>query len=389
MFGRPMSIASDSFNTKFPSYCDSETDPSGRLYLPNIALFRLAFILGEIMEDAISFRPTSYESILKKDGLLTDWISSLPTDVDLDEYRIVRYLSSPVISVRRLGVQSIVLLSSYYHMRFTLHRPYAGALTTSSDSSQSLDIAVNAADRLISLATQTSQEFIVLDSGMAASPSHIIPHVHGHLNWRPFHVFSAAMFFTFQLIRSPEQPGANLFRSHVRKSLKILHSERLNHVSVAEKSLTVLLTLEPLYSEEFLALDRRGRERKKEDILSVVKTLDFPYQDPPRYSVRSPSAPFVYGEHLGNVDDSVLRSSMPISDMGHRAPHASGSAVSEQRPSYSCIPESFEQPAVYEYQPPGSSSSEDCGPCLDGWAGRVGFVKDEWLGFIEHTGHRR
>lgn len=342
------------------------------------------------MEDAVSFRRIGYGSILAKDQLLTDWIGSLPSDVVLDESCIVRYLSSPVVSIRRLGVQSIVLLSSYYHMRFTLHRTYAGPSRTLSDSSQSLDIAVNAADRLISLAAQTSQEFVALESGIPIGSTHTLPHVHGHLNWRPFHVFSAAMFFTFQLIRSPDQPGANLFRSHVRRSLRILNTERLNHVSVAEKSLKVLLTLEPLYSEEFLALDGHGREHQKAAILSTVKDLDFPYQNPPGNRARSPSVPLgVYGQHITDTDDSVSHPSIPVSNM--RSFPVPCTTPAPGFPSgYVCTPPA--QLDIYGYHPPGSSSLEDCGPGVDGWAGRVGFVKDEWLGFmgvLEHTAGQR
>jgi hypothetical protein len=50
MFGRPITISSHHFDTQLPSYCDPSVDKTGRLYLANIALFRLAFILGDIMD---------------------------------------------------------------------------------------------------------------------------------------------------------------------------------------------------------------------------------------------------------------------------------------------------------------------------------------------------
>ncbi|OCH83563.1 hypothetical protein OBBRIDRAFT_808915, partial [Obba rivulosa] len=86
MFGRPLSIASHHFNTQLPSYCDPALDKSGRLYLPNIALFRLAYILGDIMD---------YPD---KDKLLAQWHEALPMELDLDEYRIACSLASPITS---------------------------------------------------------------------------------------------------------------------------------------------------------------------------------------------------------------------------------------------------------------------------------------------------
>src|SRR6188768_608635 len=105
MFGRPISIASHHFDTQLPSYCDPSLDKSGRLYLPNIALFRLAFILGDIMDDAVSIRPVPYENVQANDRALTQWMDNLPHELDLDEYRVARSLASSNIATRRLGVQ--------------------------------------------------------------------------------------------------------------------------------------------------------------------------------------------------------------------------------------------------------------------------------------------
>lgn len=67
MFGRPLAIASNHYNTRLPSFCDPALDKAGRLYLPNIALFKLAYVLGDIMDDAVSFRPVPYSSIQNND----------------------------------------------------------------------------------------------------------------------------------------------------------------------------------------------------------------------------------------------------------------------------------------------------------------------------------
>ncbi|KAH9853869.1 hypothetical protein C2E23DRAFT_727985 [Lenzites betulinus] len=270
MFGRPLSIASHHFNTALPSYCDPALDKSGRLYLPNIALFRLAYILSDIMDDAVSFRTVPYSSVQEKDKVLMQWYDALPHELDLDEYRIARSLASPITAVRRAGVQSVIIRTAYHHIRFTLHRPYAKV-------PESLEIAVSAASQLIALVGQTRPDF--LSNSALAVP--------GHMNWGPFHVFSAAMFFSFQLITKPDQPAASLFRENIRKALASLEQSRW--MPVADKALTILQALAPLYSDELLELARDERERKKAQVLSLVRTLAFPYQDAP-YS-RSADSP--------------------------------------------------------------------------------------------------
>ena len=262
MFGRPTSISARHYNTHLPSYCDPSVDKTGRLYLPNIALFRLAYVLGDIMEDAVSFRAVPYSSIQEQDGQLVRWMEALPPELDLDEYRIARYLASPDNSVRRLGVQSVIVRSAYYHIRFTLHRPYAHIPS-------SLEAAVGAASQLITLVSQTRADF--LSNSALAVP--------GHMNWGPFHLFSGAMFFSFQLISHPDQPAAKLFRENVRKALLCLEQSRW--MPIADKALTILEALKPLYSDEFLSEPPEERERRKAQVLKLVKTLAFPYQDTP------------------------------------------------------------------------------------------------------------
>ncbi|KAH8105515.1 fungal-specific transcription factor domain-containing protein [Cristinia sonorae] len=260
MFGRPLAISSHHFNTRFPSYCDPELDPTGRLYLPNIALFKLAYILGDIMNDAVSFRAVPYSSIQESDRSLVHWEENLPQEMDLDEYRIARSLASPVTSLRRTGVQSVIIRTAYYHIRFTLHRPYAHIPT-------SLETAVNAAGKLIALVGQTRPDFL-------SNTSLAVP---GHMNWGPFHIFSAAMFFSFQLISHPDQPAGKLFRENIKKAIACLEQSRW--MPVGDKALTILQALAPLYSEELGNDPPDERERKKGQVLNLVKTLAFPYQD--------------------------------------------------------------------------------------------------------------
>jgi len=288
MFGRPITIASHHFDTQLPSYCDPAVDKSGRLYLPNIALFRLAFILGDIMDDAVSIRPVPYENVQANDRALTQWMEKLPQELDLDEFRIARSLASPVVATRRLGVQSVIIRTSYYHIRFTLHRPYASANTNSNPkpsidpakSAQSLEISVSAADKLITMVGQSRPDFL-------ANSSLAVP---GHMNWGPFHCFSAAMFFSFQLIANPDQPGAGLFRASIRKAITTL--EQCRGIAVADKAFDILHALAPLYSSEFPHESAELRDRKRAQILGTVRKLAFPYHDshdPRRFSDASPN----------------------------------------------------------------------------------------------------
>ncbi|KAF9008834.1 hypothetical protein BDQ17DRAFT_1349028 [Cyathus striatus] len=285
MFGRPLAFASHHFDTQLPSYCDPTIDKTGRLYLPNIALFRLAFILGDIMDDAVSVRPVPYENVQANDRALTQWMENLPAELDLDEYRIARSLASPNVATRRLGVQSVIIRSSYYHIRFTLHRPYASANATHSASgktatldpqktAQSLEIAVGAADKLITMVGQSRPDFL-------ANSSLAVP---GHMNWGPFHCFSAAMFFSFQLIANPDQPGAGLFRASIRKAIGTLEQSRGG--AVADKAYDILQALAPLYSPDFPLETPEAREKMRAQVLGTVRKLAFPYHnasDPRRY----------------------------------------------------------------------------------------------------------
>ncbi|KAJ7781666.1 fungal-specific transcription factor domain-containing protein [Mycena metata] len=390
MFGRPITISSHHFDTQLPSYCDPSVDKTGRLYLPNIALFRLAFILGDIMDDAVSVRPVPYDSVQANDRALTQWMENLPSELDLDEYRLARNLASSNLSTRRLGVQSVIIRESYYHIRFTLHRPYASAASSSklsvgdvpSKSAQSLEIAVNAAD---------NQRPDFLTNSAFAVP--------GHMNWGPFHCFSAAMFFSFQLIANPDQPGANLFRSSIRKAMQTLEHSRGN--AVADKGYDILQSLAPLYSAEFPV------QSEKAKILGVVRKLAFPYHDShdPRRAGESPSA------RGAASSPSNSNSVSPPMNMAHALPHYDGmhqnlSSVRTNAPApnsmYTHNPQSPDRahgigsPTVmsHPHSLSGMSGSSPGGynppyqlpppPAQEAvWGAAIGFGHGEWTQFLD------
>lgn len=98
----------------------------------------------------------------------------------------------------------------------------------------------------------------------------------------PFHVFSAAMFFSFQLVNNPDQPGARMLRQNIHRALNTL--EQCAGMPVAEKALAILRCLAPLYDDRYLNGTKEERERVKAEVLPRVRTLAFPYHDSQRGS---------------------------------------------------------------------------------------------------------
>ncbi|KAK0453175.1 fungal-specific transcription factor domain-containing protein [Armillaria borealis] len=337
MFGRPICIASHHFDTQLPSYCDPAIDKTGRLYLPNIALFRLAYILGDIMDDAVSIRPVPYESVQANDRALTQWMDNLPAELDLDEYRVARNLASTNNDMRRQGVQSVIIRTSYYHIRFTLHRPYAACAHQSSSSrvdtqnaAESLEISVSAADKLITMVGQSRPDFL-------ANSSLAVP---GHMNWGTFHCFSAAMFFSFQLIANPDQPGAGLFRASIRKALSTLEQARGS--AVADKAYDILQSISPLYSGELTHLSSEDKDKERAHVLSLVRKLAFPYHDS--------HGPRRYGESIssgrGSADSPAGSSVSPPMQMVTTLPPRQYDPLQAQTPNLQGTPQTGYQGSI-------------------------------------------
>ena len=439
MFGRPLAIASHHFNTNLPTYCPPELDKAGQLYHPNIALFRLAFILGEIMEDAVSLRAVPYETFKRNDELLVQWLETLPPEIDLDYPDLSQALLSPVTAKRRIAIQSLVTRIAFYHIRFTLHRPHAIGVD-GEKARESRKIAIDSAEKLLALAKQTSPGYL---DGNSQTSQVIHTSIRGHLNWRPFHVFSAGMFFTFQLIRNPRTHEAPKFRQLLRTVFSLL--ENSGSMPVAEKALQVLHTLAPLYSEEFYNMDERLRAENKANILSAVKNLDFPYQSPPsgnrpgRSPYNNPAAFSHTGSERSNYTGSPV-GQMKVESLlgpGPGNPNGSGQKYSHSPPNHPNPPimlppsssilvpppaipgnlqpmtATYTQPyAPFDHTsngPPGqadvnipyytqqyeylygdmtTSRQQSMGwtPAVDTWGGGTGFPQDEWYSLFDGGG---
>ena len=390
------------------------------------------------METAVSLRPVTYETFKRNDQLLAEWLETLPPEIDLDYPDLSQALLSPVTSKRRVAVQSIITRTAFYHIRFTLHRPYAIG-PDSEKTRESRKVAIDSAEKLLALAKQTSPGYL---DGNAPAAQAIHPSIRGHLNWRPFHVFSAGMFFTFQLIRDPDIPEAPKFRQHVRTVFALL--ENSGSMPVAEKSLQVLRTLAPLYEEEFYGMDERLQMERKASILSVVRNLEFPYQNPPSGSKsnESPMNNMVAfsgsdrsgqsGSPMGQVKVESLLVPGPSNPngsgqkYGHGPPSQSSSQPSMLPPSSSilvpppALPDNL-QPITgtytqqysrldpnaagpstlanvnvpyytqqYEYLygdlPASRQSTAGWTPVVDTWGGGSGFPQNEWYSLFDGAG---
>ena len=275
------------------------------------------------MDTAVSVSPQPYSTILQHDAMLLDWLENLPEELDLDDFRLNRHLTSNEFHARRLGVQSVVLRTSYNHIRFTLHRPYASRASTTASKSpagpvgdpNSLDIAVHAASELVNL-VQKSHEMVDVRKAFP-----------GHMNWGAFHCFSAAMFFSFQLISNPTQPGTSLFRVNIRKARTIMEAIKTEYGdTVADKALVILKTVEPLYEGLGVTGGERERAMERGRILHTLRTLAFPYHDshdPHRHNKAFSPSPY----SGSSLEDRSYKSSasvspprVPLPPFVHQAP---------------------------------------------------------------------
>jgi hypothetical protein len=291
-FGRPIAIASHHFDTRLPSYCDPEVDPSEKLYEVNIHIFRLGPILGDIMDDVLSLRPVRYETVLAKDRALQEWWVALPKELDIDDYTVFDLLASPTTSKRRTGVLSVLVRAAYLHIRFAMHQRYvtyvglAHAHGKTSKYATSLEIAINAANKLIRTSALGTPE-IINQAGLGLT---------GHMNWALMRCFGAAIFFCFQIINNPEQAGVRHLRESVLHAVTTLESCR--GMRAAEKALDILRALGPLYTEEFLSDRPEDRGHKKRAVLPTARRLHFPCVDSPNVWIDGAVTGFGTGSSL-------------------------------------------------------------------------------------------
>ncbi|TFY73710.1 hypothetical protein EWM64_g10302, partial [Hericium alpestre] len=264
MLGRPLAIATAQFDVQLPSYCDPSIDKTGRLYTANIALFRLAHLMSDLVDDAVSFRPVEYPSVLVKDRLLRSWLDSLPQESNLDDACLCRSLASPLASSRRLAIQSVFVRSVYLHLRLSIHQPYVHSSRISVETKSSMGIAIDCAEKLISLTALVRPE--VLGSASSSTLS--------HLSYTPYHILCAALFFVFLACDSTDHEGSRPYRAHIYKAAATLN--QLNRAPLAETALAILRVLEPLYEDAIFLQDSGMRMQKKAEVLAKLALLLVP-----------------------------------------------------------------------------------------------------------------
>jgi len=209
--------------------------------------------------------------------------------------------------------------------------------------------------------------------------------VPGHMSWGPFHCFSAAMFFSFQLIANPDQPGAVMFRASIRKTMATLEQSRGN--AVADKSYDILSSLSPLYATDFPSSSSDAREKQRQQVLGTVRKLAFPYHDShdPRRFGDSPST---RGQYESMHSMSSMRTGGYPSHQP-QGPHMSGlqsPAQLQMSPTVLTQSSSGYQYPMTQQQVYNDSSRypQYVHPVDDTmWGAAVGFEQGEWTQFLD------
>jgi hypothetical protein len=135
-----------------------------------------------------------------------------------------------------------------------------------------MEIAANSAEWVISLACQA----------LLHSPTEAVFAMPGHLTWTSFHLFTAAMFFSLQLIANPEHPSAPKFGQNVTRAIQALRQASVTPSTspgIAGKGLMILETLAPLYAPDFTRRTPAEQAAQKTEVFRLVKTLAFPFLD--------------------------------------------------------------------------------------------------------------
>jgi hypothetical protein len=281
LLGRPLCIANHHFDTQLPSpqfEPAGEADGPGSSYVAALALFKLALIVGGVVDDALSLRPVPYAHIPAHDRAIVEWMEGLPRAWELSEDEIAAGLQSDDLTARRNVVHALCLRLCCYHVRLTLHRPYAsrpatplvGAGLSAEEVSPSAEIAISSAERLLSLANQYRKH--AADAHPRAVP--------GHLAFVPFQVFSTAMFTSFQLSAAPMGPHAERHRLNIARAMEALHNTPA-HVpggKIAAQAIQILDAVAVLWSDKFVKMKAGlAKESKKQGVLARVRTLAFPF----------------------------------------------------------------------------------------------------------------
>jgi hypothetical protein len=271
MFGRPYAISSRHFDTQLPVAYNTVDDKSSPVYTVHVLLFRLAYLMGELM-DATSLRSAPYGTILDHDRLLQEWLESLPADIVMDDVTLAQSLTAPLAATRRAGVQGAALRLAFLHARFALHRAHAGGTGVlcgeTPEMATSMALAVDAASTLLTTATQLHPTSLGLHAA----------NVVAHLSPLPQHVCAAAVFLTLLIAENPTR----LDFQHLRSSVAHTAADLTRFVGrpFADKALNVLRALEPAYAEPPVQDDEKAQALRTANALARARAVVFLAQQP-------------------------------------------------------------------------------------------------------------
>ncbi|KAI0249478.1 fungal-specific transcription factor domain-containing protein [Lactifluus subvellereus] len=271
MFGRPYAISSRHFDTQLPAAYNAVDDKSSPVYTVHILFFRLAYLMGELM-DATSLRPVPYGTILDHDRLLQEWLEALPADVVMDDVALAQSITAPLAATRRAGVQGAALRLAFLHARFALHRAHTGGTGTlcgeTPEIATSMALAVHAANALLTTGTQLH-------------PTSLGPHaanIVAHLSSLPQHVCAAAVFLTLLIAENPTRLDFQPLRTSVAHAAADL--TRFVGRPFADKALNVLRALEPAYAEPPMQDDEKAQSLRTANALARARAVVFLAQQP-------------------------------------------------------------------------------------------------------------
>ncbi|KAH9170312.1 hypothetical protein EDB89DRAFT_1979047 [Lactarius sanguifluus] len=251
MFGRPYAMSSRHFDTQLPVAYNTVDDKSSPVSTVHILLFRLAYLMGEIM-DATSLRPVPYGTTLDHDRLLQEWHESLPADIVMDDITLAQSITAPLAATRRAG-----------------HAGGSGSLCGETpEMATSMALAIDAANALLATGTQLH-------------PTSLGPHaanVVAHLSSLPQHVCAAAVFLTLLIADNPTR----LDFQHLRTSVSHAATDLTRFVGrpFADKALNILRALEPAYAEPPVQDDERAQTLRTANALARARAVVFLAQQP-------------------------------------------------------------------------------------------------------------
>ncbi|KAI0259320.1 hypothetical protein BC834DRAFT_636963 [Gloeopeniophorella convolvens] len=303
MFGRPYSISSRHFDTRLPVAYNTVDDKSSPIYTVHILLFRLAYLMGELMEDVDSLRPVAYSTILDHDHLLQEWFDALPPELAVNDATLAQSVAAPLAATRRAGIQGVALRLAFLHARFALHRAYAGGAGAlcgdTPEMATSMTIAVDSASALLA----TGQQFYPMACGPHSASALT------HLSSLPQHVCAAAAFLTLLIAEDPTRPDFQPLRTIVARSADKL--SRFVGRQFANKAVNVLQALEPIFAEPSLQEDEKTQAMRTASAIARARAAAFPEQQPyapigPSLEMWHPGSPASPGELSPPLDSPQM-----------------------------------------------------------------------------------